>query len=57
MCDMVYISGLVVVYECLSLFDYCDVVIIIMYKLFCGFCGGMVFFWRGMKFLNKLVDG
>lgn len=41
--DMVYFVGFVVVGEYLLLFFYVDVVIIIIYKILCGLCGGMIF--------------
>jgi glycine hydroxymethyltransferase len=49
MCDMAHISGLVAAQECLSPFDYCDVVTSTTHKSLRGPRGGMVFFRRGMK--------
>lgn len=40
---MVYIVGFVVVGVYFSFVFYCDVVIIIIYKILCGFCGGLIF--------------
>lgn len=42
MVDMVYIVGLVVVGLYLNLVEYVDFVIIIIYKILCGLCGGMI---------------
>lgn len=42
MVDMVYIVGLVVIGVYLSLLLYVYVVIIIIYKILCGLCGGMI---------------
>lgn len=57
MCDMAHISGLVAAHECLSPFDYCDVVTTTTHKSLRGPRGGMVFFRRGMKSPNKPADG
>lgn len=42
MVDMVYIVGLVVVGLYFNLVLYVDVVMIMMYKMLWGFCGGMI---------------
>lgn len=46
--DMVYVSGFVVIGVVLSFFEYCDIVIIIIYKILRGLRLGMIFFRRGM---------
>lgn len=43
MVDMVYIVGFVVVGFYLNLVFYVDFVMIMIYKIFCGLCGGMIF--------------
>lgn len=45
--DMVYVSGFVVIGVVLSFFEYCDIVIIIIYKILRGLRSGMIFFRRG----------
>lgn len=40
--DMVYVVGLVVVGVYLSLLLYVYVVILIIYKILCGLCGGII---------------
>lgn len=57
MCDMAHISGLVAAHECVSPFDYCDVVTTTTHKSLRGPRGGMVFFRRGLKSPNKPADG
>lgn len=57
MCDMAHISGLVAANECLSPFDYCDVVTTTTHKSLRGPRGGMVFFRRGLRSPNKPADG
>lgn len=42
MVDMVYIVGLVVVGLYFNFVEYVDFVIIIIYKILCGLCGGMI---------------
>ncbi|KAG0620875.1 hypothetical protein M758_4G251300 [Ceratodon purpureus] len=49
MCDMAHVSGLVAAQECLSPFDYCDVVTTTTHKSLRGPRGGMVFFRKGLK--------
>ncbi|MCL7033881.1 hypothetical protein MKW94_004805 [Papaver nudicaule] len=49
MCDMAHISGLVAVKECISPFDYCDVVTSTTHKGLRGPRGGIVFYRKGLK--------
>lgn len=42
MVDMVYIVGLVVLGLYLNLVLYVDIVISMIYKILCGFCGGLI---------------
>ncbi|KAH7671129.1 glycine hydroxymethyltransferase protein [Dioscorea alata] len=49
MCDMAHISGLVAAKECLSPFDYCDIVTSTTHKSLRGPRGGIIFFKRGKK--------
>lgn len=49
MCDMAQISGLVAAKECLSPFDYCDIVTSTTHKSLRGPRGGMIFFRKGKK--------
>ncbi|RZC62524.1 hypothetical protein C5167_024271 [Papaver somniferum] len=49
MCDMAHISGLVAAKECISPFDYCDVVTSTTHKGLRGPRGGIVFYRKGLK--------
>ncbi|KAG1369917.1 serine hydroxymethyltransferase 7 [Cocos nucifera] len=49
MCDMAHISGLVAAKECLSPFDYCDIVTSTTHKSLRGPRGGIIFFRKGRK--------
>ncbi|KAK9109460.1 hypothetical protein Sjap_017520 [Stephania japonica] len=49
MCDMAHISGLVAVQECLSPFDFCDIVTSTTHKGLRGPRGGMIFYRKGKK--------
>ncbi|KAI0496102.1 hypothetical protein KFK09_022409 [Dendrobium nobile] len=49
MCDMAQISGLVAAKECLSPFDYCDIVTSTTHKSLRGPRGGMIFIRKGKK--------
>ncbi|KAG6524670.1 serine hydroxymethyltransferase 7-like [Zingiber officinale] len=49
MCDMAHISGLVAAKECLSPFDYCDIVTSTTHKGLRGPRGGIIFFRKGKK--------
>ncbi|XP_074577761.1 serine hydroxymethyltransferase 7-like [Curcuma longa] len=49
MCDMAQISGLVAAKECLSPFDYCDIVTSTTHKGLRGPRGGIIFFKKGKK--------
>ncbi|OVA06159.1 Serine hydroxymethyltransferase [Macleaya cordata] len=49
MCDMAHISGLVAAKECISPFDYCDVVTSTTHKSLRGPRGGIVFYRKGLK--------
>ncbi|KAG1331150.1 serine hydroxymethyltransferase 7 [Cocos nucifera] len=53
MCDMAQISGLVAAKECLSPFDFCDIVTSTTHKSLRGPRGGIIFFRKGRK-LSKL---
>lgn len=56
MVDMVYISGFVVGDVVLGLFEYVDIVIIIIYKLFRGLRFGVIFYRKGIKGYKKNGD-
>ncbi|XP_002989941.2 serine hydroxymethyltransferase 4 [Selaginella moellendorffii] len=47
MCDMAHVSGLVATQECVSPFEYCDIVTSTTHKILRGPRGGMVFFRKG----------
>ncbi|CAM8878129.1 unnamed protein product [Rhodiola kirilowii] len=49
LCDMAHISGLVAAQECISPFDYCDVVTSTTHKGLRGPRGGIIFYRRGTK--------
>ncbi|RZC54306.1 hypothetical protein C5167_013162 [Papaver somniferum] len=49
MCDMAHISGLVAAKECISPFEYCDVVTSTTHKGLRGPRGGIVFYRKGLK--------
>lgn len=49
MCDMAQISGLVAAKECVSPFDYCDVVTSTTHKSLRGPRGGIIFYRKGTK--------
>ncbi|GLJ24140.1 hypothetical protein SUGI_0460540 [Cryptomeria japonica] len=49
MCDMAHISGLVAAKECLSPFDYCDIVTSTTHKSLRGPRGGIIFYRKGLK--------
>ncbi|CAA6668425.1 unnamed protein product [Spirodela intermedia] len=49
MCDMAHISGLVAAKECLSPFDYCDIVTSTTHKSLRGPRGGIIFYRKGRK--------
>ncbi|KAH9307572.1 hypothetical protein KI387_035483 [Taxus chinensis] len=49
MCDMAHISGLVAAQECVSPFDYCDIVTSTTHKGLRGPRGGIIFYRRGPK--------
>ncbi|XP_077248741.1 serine hydroxymethyltransferase 7 isoform X2 [Tasmannia lanceolata] len=49
MCDMAHISGLVAAKECLSPFDYCDIVTSTTHKSLRGPRGGIIFYRKGTK--------
>lgn len=49
MCDMAHISGLVAAKECVSPFDYCDIVTSTTHKSLRGPRGGIIFYRRGPK--------
>ncbi|KAJ4756641.1 Serine hydroxymethyltransferase [Rhynchospora pubera] len=49
MCDMAHISGIVAAKECLSPFDYCDIVTSTTHKSLRGPRGGIIFFRKGPK--------
>lgn len=53
MVDMVYVVGLIVVGIYLNLLLYVYVVIMIMYKILVGFCGGLILFVCGDEILYK----
>ncbi|GAB2283526.1 Serine hydroxymethyltransferase 7 [Dionaea muscipula] len=49
MCDMAQISGLVAAKECVSPFDYCDIVTSTTHKSLRGPRGGIIFYRKGKK--------
>lgn len=49
MCDMAHISGLIAAQECVSPFDYCDIVTSTTHKSLRGPRGGIIFYRKGMK--------
>ncbi|KNA03870.1 hypothetical protein SOVF_205050 [Spinacia oleracea] len=49
MCDMAQISGLIAAKECVSPFDYCDIVTSTTHKSLRGPRGGIIFFRKGKK--------
>ncbi|XP_030482083.2 serine hydroxymethyltransferase 7 [Cannabis sativa] len=49
MCDMAHISGLVAAKECISPFDYCDVVTSTTHKSLRGPRGGIIFYRKGTR--------
>lgn len=51
--DMVYVVGLIVVGLYLNLLLYVYVVIIIIYKILGGLCGGLIFFFCGDEEIYK----
>lgn len=53
MCDMAHISGIVAAKECLSPFDYCDIVTSTTHKSLRGPRGGIVFFRKGKKLRKR----
>lgn len=53
--DMVYIFGFVVVKVMFGLFGYVDIVMMIFYKFFCGFCGVLIFFCCGVRKVNLKI--
>lgn len=53
MCDMAQISGLVAAKECLSPFDYCDIVTSTTHKSLRGPRGGIIFFRKGRKIRKR----
>lgn len=56
MCDMAHISGLVAAQECVSPFDYCDIVTSTTHKSLRGPRGGMIFYKKGLKQRRGGVD-
>ncbi|XP_043713093.1 serine hydroxymethyltransferase 7-like [Telopea speciosissima] len=56
MCDMAHISGLVAAKECISPFDYCDIVTSTTHKNLRGPRGGIIFYRKGKK-LRKRGSG
>ncbi|KAJ6798166.1 serine hydroxymethyltransferase 7 isoform X1 [Iris pallida] len=53
MCDMAHISGLVAAKECLSPFDYCDIVTSTTHKSLRGPRGGIIFFRKGRRIKKR----
>uniref|UniRef100_A0A7N0ZWV3 Serine hydroxymethyltransferase n=1 Tax=Kalanchoe fedtschenkoi TaxID=63787 RepID=A0A7N0ZWV3_KALFE len=53
MCDMAQISGLVAAKECVSPFDYCDIVTSTTHKSLRGPRGGIIFYKKGEKPLKR----
>lgn len=49
MCDMAQISGLIAAKECVSPFDYCDIVTSTTHKSLRGPRGGIIFYRKGSK--------
>ncbi|XP_050376729.1 serine hydroxymethyltransferase 7-like [Argentina anserina] len=49
MCDMAHISGLIAAKECVSLFQYCDIVTSTTHKSLRGPRGGIIFYRKGPK--------
>ncbi|KAJ6307079.1 hypothetical protein OIU78_022212 [Salix suchowensis] len=49
MCDMAHISGLVAAKECVSPFDYCDIVTSTTHKSLRGPRGGIIFYRKGPR--------
>nr|DAD24395.1 TPA_asm: hypothetical protein HUJ06_025859 [Nelumbo nucifera] len=49
MCDMAHISGLIAAKECISPFDYCDLVTSTTHKSLRGPRGGIIFYRKGRK--------
>ncbi|PRQ21553.1 putative glycine hydroxymethyltransferase [Rosa chinensis] len=49
MCDMAHISGLIAAKECVSPFDYCDIVTSTTHKSLRGPRGGIIFYRKGPK--------
>ncbi|XP_078447156.1 serine hydroxymethyltransferase 7-like [Wolffia australiana] len=49
MCDMAHISGLVAAKECLSPFEYCDIVTSTTHKSLRGPRGGIIFYRKGKR--------
>ncbi|XP_054793588.1 serine hydroxymethyltransferase 6-like [Prosopis cineraria] len=49
MCDMAQISGLIATKECVSPFDYCDIVTSTTHKSLRGPRGGIIFYRKGTK--------
>ncbi|KAJ8630644.1 hypothetical protein MRB53_023967 [Persea americana] len=49
MCDMAHISGLIAAKECLSPFDFCDIVTSTTHKSLRGPRGGIIFYRKGTK--------
>ncbi|XP_010245056.1 PREDICTED: serine hydroxymethyltransferase 7 [Nelumbo nucifera] len=49
MCDMAHISGLIAAKECISPFDYCDIVTSTTHKSLRGPRGGIIFYRKGKK--------
>lgn len=49
MCDMAQISGLIAAKECVSPFDYCDIVTSTTHKSLRGPRGGIIFYRKGAK--------
>ncbi|KAA8538579.1 hypothetical protein F0562_028227 [Nyssa sinensis] len=52
MCDMAHISGLVAAKECVSPFDFCDIVTSTTHKSLRGPRGGIIFYRKGTKSRN-----
>ncbi|XP_021746878.1 serine hydroxymethyltransferase 7-like [Chenopodium quinoa] len=53
MCDMAQISGLIAAKECVSPFEYCDIVTSTTHKSLRGPRGGIIFFRKGKKQRNR----
>ncbi|KAJ8640011.1 hypothetical protein MRB53_016705 [Persea americana] len=54
MCDMAHISGLVAAKECLSPFDYCDIVTSTTHKSLRGPRGGIIFYRKGKRLRKRM---